>query len=80
MIPPTSHCSASISFDGRNRQELYPGDGVLLRISEWPVATVSKTDQIGDWFSSLAQHLNWNKRVTQKPKEEPKLEYPDLEQ
>jgi len=69
MIPPTSHCSTSISFDGRNRQELHPGDGVLLRISEWPVATISKTDQIGEWFSSLAQHLNWNKRVIQKPKE-----------
>eukprot|EP01119_Soliformovum_irregulare_P022833 TRINITY_DN7879_c0_g1_i1.p1 TRINITY_DN7879_c0_g1~~TRINITY_DN7879_c0_g1_i1.p1 ORF type:complete len:338 (-),score=48.21 TRINITY_DN7879_c0_g1_i1:27-1040(-) len=66
LIPADSHCSAAVSFDGRHRYELKPGDGVLLRISEWPVTTVSKSDQIGEWFQSLAQHLNWNRRVTQK--------------
>eukprot|EP01118_Nematostelium_gracile_P018269 TRINITY_DN8076_c0_g1_i1.p1 TRINITY_DN8076_c0_g1~~TRINITY_DN8076_c0_g1_i1.p1 ORF type:complete len:550 (-),score=108.43 TRINITY_DN8076_c0_g1_i1:60-1709(-) len=71
MIPKESHGSGSISFDGRGRQELFPGDGVLMKISEWPVATVSKSDQIAEWFSSLAQHLNWNKRVIQKKKETP---------
>jgi hypothetical protein len=35
---------------------------------------LSKTDQIGDWFSSLAQHLNWNKRVMQKSNKKDKDE------
>jgi hypothetical protein len=26
---------------------------------------VSKTTQTAEWFQSLAQHLNWNKRVRQ---------------
>jgi len=66
QVPPESGCSAYVSFDGRSRHQLGAGDSVTMKSSEWHVPTVSQTPQAAEWFQSLAQHLNWNKRVKQK--------------
>ncbi|PRP85980.1 hypothetical protein PROFUN_06102 [Planoprotostelium fungivorum] len=67
-VPSDSSASAFVSFDGRHRTELSKGMSVSIKVSNWPVPTVVRTMEIGDWFHSLAVHLNWNQRVQQKSK------------
>ena len=40
-----------------------------LRISTsiYPIPSICYSDQMGDWFESLASCLNWNVRKAQKP-------------
>lgn len=61
--------SAWCSFDGRNRQELRRGEVLRVTCSIYPVPSVCADDQIGDWFSSLAECLHWNQRQNQQPLE-----------
>ncbi|XP_011161167.1 NAD kinase isoform X3 [Solenopsis invicta] len=55
-----------VSFDGRNRQELRHGDSLKVTTSIYPVPSICATDQITDWFDSLAECLHWNVRKRQK--------------
>lgn len=59
-----SHAWAS--FDGKYRQQLRRGDGLLVQMSLYPVPTVNKTDHTGDWFQSLDRAFNFNSRARQK--------------
>jgi NAD+ kinase len=56
---------AFVSFDGRCRTELSGDDVVSITTSEWPVPSVSSSDDISSWFSSLAECLHWNDRAAQ---------------
>lgn len=60
-----SHAWAS--FDGKSRQQLRRGDGLLVEMNLYPVPTVNKTDHTGDWFQSLDSAFNFNSRAIQKP-------------
>ena len=62
--------SAWVSFDGKERAELMPGDSVFIRMSQFPVPTVNYADQTGDFISSLRRCLRWNERDEQKPLDE----------
>jgi NAD+ kinase len=54
------------SFDGKERTELTPGDAVLIRLSKWPLPTVtSAADSSTDWFGSVRSNLGWNQRKVQ---------------
>ncbi|KAA8495745.1 NAD kinase 2, chloroplastic [Porphyridium purpureum] len=55
------------SFDGKFRQQLRRGDGVLVQMSLYPVPTINKTDHTGDWFGGLSRAFNFNMRAQQKP-------------
>jgi len=66
MLSPEARNSAWVSFDGRNRQELSHGDVLRITTSVHPVPSISKTDQLHDWFESLADCLHWNVRQPQK--------------
>lgn len=66
-IPEGARSTGWVSFDGRKRQELHPGDGVRVRMSRHPVPTISKEDQTGDWFKSLEKCFGWNERLEQRP-------------
>jgi len=66
MLSPEARNSAWVSFDGRNRQELTHGEVLRITTSVHPVPSISKTDQLHDWFESLADCLHWNVRQTQK--------------
>ena len=70
MVPAGDRGGAGawVSMDGRNKQQLYPGDSVSISSSEWPVPTICSTDQSKDWFQSLHSMLNWNDRKAQKPR------------
>jgi len=67
VCKPDSKTGAWVSMDGKNRQELGPGDGIRITTSVWPVPTVNCTDVSADWFESLRKNLNWNIREMQKP-------------
>ena len=52
--------SCMISFDGKHKFEMGPGDCVTIQMSPHPLASVvSKTDT-EDWFQSLNGGLHWN--------------------
>eukprot|EP01112_Ceratiomyxa_fruticulosa_P004532 TRINITY_DN15069_c0_g1_i1.p1 TRINITY_DN15069_c0_g1~~TRINITY_DN15069_c0_g1_i1.p1 ORF type:complete len:486 (-),score=45.43 TRINITY_DN15069_c0_g1_i1:13-1470(-) len=67
QVPSDSRCSAWVSFDGRNRQELQPGDSVLIRCSRYTIPAVSRTNETAEWFMKLAEIFHWNVRAHQKP-------------
>merc|ERR1711970_5698 len=52
MLSPEARNSAWVSFDGRNRQELSHGDVLRVTTSVHPVPSISKNDQLQDWFES----------------------------
>lgn len=66
MLSPEARNSAWVSFDGRNRHELSHGDVLRVTTSVHPVPSISKNDQLHDWFESLADCLHWNVRQPQK--------------
>jgi NAD+ kinase len=72
-VPSDSRAEAYCSFDGRGRQALWPGDSVLIHVSQWPVPMVCNLDSSHDWFLSVREGLNWNRRVPQKPMSSSKL-------
>ncbi|XP_014502196.1 NAD kinase 2, chloroplastic isoform X1 [Vigna radiata var. radiata] len=65
-IPQDARSNAWVSFDGKRRQQLSRGDSVRISMSQYPLPTVNKFDQTGDWFHSLIRCLNWNERLDQK--------------
>ena len=69
-VADDARCSAWVSFDGKERAELMPGDSVFIRMSQFPVPTVNYADQTGDFISSLRRCLRWNERDEQKPLDE----------
>lgn len=69
-VSPDSRNTSWVSFDGRNRQELFHGDSLRVTTSIYPVPSICALDQISDWFDSLAECLHWNVRKKQKCLEE----------
>jgi NAD+ kinase len=65
-VSANSRNSAWVAFDGRNRQEIFQGDSVVVTTSTSPVPTINNTGHVTDWFDSLAECLNWNVRKQQK--------------
>lgn len=65
-VSPESRNTSWVSFDGRNRQELFHGDSLRVTTSIYPVPSICAQDQISDWFASLADGLHWNVRKRQK--------------
>lgn len=66
-LSPESRHTAFYSVDGRNPNELKCGYYLSIKLSEYPMPTISRSDQIGDWFEGLATCLNWNQRQKQLP-------------
>ncbi|XP_023317156.1 NAD kinase-like isoform X3 [Trichogramma pretiosum] len=65
-VSPDSRNTSWVSFDGRNRTELFHGDSLEVTTSVYPVPSICSADQITDWFDSLAECLHWNVRKKQK--------------
>lgn len=65
-IAKDARSHAWASFDGKFRQQLKRGDGLVVQMSLFPVPTVNKTDDTGDWFQSLDRAFNFNSRAIQK--------------
>jgi len=67
-VSEESRGSNCVSFDGRNRVELHPGDSVLISMSRWPLPSICRADGTSDWFEGVRSVLQWNSRTaSQKP-------------
>ncbi|KAI8836299.1 ATP-NAD kinase-like domain-containing protein [Chytriomyces cf. hyalinus JEL632] len=64
QVPPDARGAAWVSFDGKSRIELTPGEEVRVEVSRFGVPTVCQRDQ--DWIESLRRCLHWNVRTKQK--------------
>ncbi|EEB06523.1 NAD/NADH kinase [Schizosaccharomyces japonicus yFS275] len=60
VIPEDAPHSGWISFDGRNRTELRPGDFLMVRVSRYPFPSVYSREEQADWFDSIKRTLMWN--------------------
>lgn len=68
-VPEDARSTAWVCFDGKSRQEVKRGDGVLIKMSEYPMPTINWGDQMSEFVGSLVRCLNWNDREEQKPLE-----------
>ncbi|CAF4075427.1 unnamed protein product, partial [Rotaria sordida] len=64
-VSEDTRLTAWLSVDGRNRHELHRQDSVHITTSVYPVPSICRFDQLGDWFESLADILHWNLRKAQ---------------
>lgn len=63
--PEESRSTATITYDGRNRTELGRGETVTVEMSEYPLATVCRVGDTGDWVGGLGECFGFNKRKPQ---------------
>lgn len=82
QISEDARSHAWASFDGKSRQQLKRGDGLVVEMNLYPVPTVNKTDHTGDWFQSLDRAFNFNSRARQKrlPSPRPPVMHPGMEE
>eukprot|EP00890_Picochlorum_soloecismus_P001830 jgi/Picsp_1/2648/NSC_00878-R1_nad kinase 1 len=64
-VPTDSRGDLYCSFDGKGRRPLRPGDSVLVHLSKLPVPMVCNLDASHDWFMSVREGLDWNRRHLQ---------------
>ncbi|XP_065867232.1 NAD(H) kinase 1 isoform X2 [Euphorbia lathyris] len=65
QVPFNSRSSAWVSFDGKDRKQLAPGDALVCSMAPWPVPTACQVDSTDDFFRSIHEGLHWNLRKTQ---------------
>ncbi|KAL5611607.1 hypothetical protein BROUX41_000809 [Berkeleyomyces rouxiae] len=67
-VPYDARTSSWVSFDGRERLELLPGDYVTISASRYPFASVLAQGggRSEDWVNSIRGKLGWNTRQKQK--------------
>ncbi|XP_010545595.1 PREDICTED: NAD(H) kinase 1 isoform X2 [Tarenaya hassleriana] len=65
QVPFNSRSSAWVSFDGKDRKQLEPGDALVCSMAPWPVPTACQVDSTNDFLRSIHDGLHWNLRKTQ---------------
>jgi NAD+ kinase len=66
-------CAAVVSlafqvcFDGKSRQEVKRGDGIMIKMSQYPMPSINYGDQMSEFVGSLVRCLNWNDREVRTP-------------
>ena len=69
-VPYNARTTSWVSFDGRQRVELQPGDYVTISASRYPFANAQAEEDVKkkgeDWISSISHKLGWNTRQRQK--------------
>ncbi|KAK3026355.1 hypothetical protein RJ639_042652 [Escallonia herrerae] len=65
QVPFNSRGHAWVSFDGKDRKQLAPGDALVCSMAPWPVPTACQVDSTGDFLRSIHDGLHWNLRKTQ---------------
>lgn len=66
-VPYDARNASWVSFDGRERVELRPGDYVTISASRYPFAVVQAENRRNeDWVTSISGKLGWNTREKQK--------------
>lgn len=70
LVPLSSRSNGWVSFDGKgrdgkDREQLRPGDALVCSMSPWPVPTACQADPTTDFLRSINDGLHWNMRKTQ---------------
>lgn len=65
QVSSSARGQAWVSFDGKDRQALEPGDALILQMSMWPVPAVCGRGSTGDFLRSVNESLHWNMRKSQ---------------
>ncbi|KAG8370986.1 hypothetical protein BUALT_Bualt13G0040200 [Buddleja alternifolia] len=65
VVPFNSRSHAWVSFDGKGRKQLAPGDALVCSMAPWPVPTACQLDSTSDFLRSIHDGLHWNLRKTQ---------------
>ena len=65
-VPYGARTGAWVSFDGRGRQQLAPGDYVTVVTSQYPFPAVQARPDNKDWFDSIRRNMSWGDRTPQK--------------
>ncbi|XP_076951666.1 NAD(H) kinase 1-like [Bidens hawaiensis] len=65
QVALSSRGPAWVSFDGKGRNQLGPGDALVCSMSIWPVPTACRGDSTNDFLRSIHEGLHWNLRKTQ---------------
>ncbi|KAI3461126.1 hypothetical protein Pfo_017789 [Paulownia fortunei] len=65
VVPFNSRSHAWVSFDGKGRKQLAPGDALVCSMATWPVPTACQVDSTSDFLRSIHDGLHWNLRKTQ---------------
>lgn len=65
-VPVTARCGAAVSVDGKDLCTLKLGDSVEVAVSAFPLPTICHTNDTKDWFASVHEALQWNRRAEQK--------------
>lgn len=65
-VSPTARCGAALTVDGKDICTLQVGEYIEVAASQYPVPTICRTTETGDWFGSIHEALQWNKRAAQK--------------
>lgn len=65
-VPSDSKDDLFCSFDGKARKPLCAGDSVLVYSCQSPVPMACHLDASHDWFTSVKEGLDWNRRTVQK--------------
>ncbi|XP_024025245.1 NAD(H) kinase 1 isoform X1 [Morus notabilis] len=65
QVPFNSRSHAWVSFDGKDRKQLRPGDALVCSMAPWPVPTACLVDSTSDFLRSIHEGLHWNLRKTQ---------------
>jgi len=58
-VPKTARNPAWVSFDGRFRKRLDPGEYVTVNTSSWVFPSIAKPG-VNEWFGDIANILHWN--------------------
>jgi len=65
-VPMSARSGAALSIDGKDICQLQLGDYVEVSMSPNPVPTICCMNETKDWFSSVHESLQWNRRKEQK--------------
>eukprot|EP00897_Mesotaenium_endlicherianum_P007493 jgi/Mesen1/6772/ME000348S06043 len=65
QVPAHSRGQAWVSFDGKHRQALGPGDALVVQMSRWPVPAACGRDSLVDFMRGVKDGLHWNLRKEQ---------------
>eukprot|EP00249_Psilotum_nudum_P011030 c22926_g1_i2 orf=390-2018(+) len=65
QVPLNNSKHAWASFDGKDREQLKPGDALLCCMSLYPVPTACEEESTHDFLRSVREGLHWNLRKLQ---------------
>jgi NAD+ kinase len=66
IVPLSARAGVNMSLDGKDICGLQVGDSVHIAMSSHPVPAICRETDSKDWFASVNEALQWNRRVEQK--------------